>query len=90
MKLLVTVIIILLIGHFQYRIWFGDGSISEIHSYQQRLDELKKLAEEKKQRNQALQAEVQDLWKGQEAIEERARNELGMIKPDETFFQVLE
>jgi cell division protein FtsB len=83
-------IIILLIVHLQYRIWLGDGSIAEIRSYQQRLDDLKKLAEEKRQRNQALYAEVLDLRKGQEAIEERARNELGMIKPDETFFQVLE
>ncbi|MGZ8096116.1 MAG: cell division protein FtsB [Methylosarcina sp.] len=83
-------IIILLIVHLQYRIWLGDGSIAEIRAYQQRLDELKKVAEEKRQRNQALYAEVLDLRKGQEAIEERARNELGMIKPDETFFQVLE
>jgi cell division protein FtsB len=83
-------IIILLIVHLQYRIWLGDGSIAEIRAYQQRLDDLKKVAEEKKQRNQALYAEVLDLRKGQEAVEERARNELGMIKPDETFFQVLE
>ncbi|MGZ8096634.1 MAG: cell division protein FtsB [Methylosarcina sp.] len=83
-------IIILLIVHLQYRIWLGDGSIAEIRAYQHRLDDLKKLAEEKKQRNQALYAEVLDLRKGQEAVEERARNELGMIKPDETFFQVLE
>jgi cell division protein FtsB len=83
-------IIILLIVHLQYRIWLGDGSIAEIRAYQQRLDDLKKVAEEKRQRNQALYAEVLDLRKGQEAVEERARNELGMIKPDETFFQVLE
>jgi cell division protein FtsB len=83
-------IIILLIVHLQYRIWLGDGSIAEIRAYQQRLDELKKVAEEKRQRNQALYAEVLDLRKGQEAVEERARNELGMIKQDETFFQVLE
>ncbi|MGZ8923738.1 MAG: septum formation initiator family protein [Methylosarcina sp.] len=83
-------IIILLIVHLQYRIWLGDGSIAEIRAYQQRLDDLKKVAEEKRQRNQALYAEVLDLRKGQEAVEERARNELGMIKQDETFFQVLE
>ncbi|MGJ0491497.1 cell division protein FtsB [Methylobacter sp.] len=84
------IIIILLIIHLQYRLWYGDGSIQEIHAYQQRLDELKEQVEEKKVRNEALYAEVLDLRKGQAAIEERARYELGMIKEDETFFQVLE
>jgi cell division protein FtsB len=89
MKLIIAVIILLII-HLQYRLWLGDGSIAEIKAYQVRLEELKKLTEEKRQRNAALYAEVLDLRKGKEAIEERARNELGMIKEDETFFQVLE
>lgn len=89
MKFLVAVIILLII-HFQYRLWLGDGSLKETRAYQQRLAELKKLAEEKRQRNEKLYAEVKDLHKGKEAIEERARDELGMIKEDETFFQVLE
>lgn len=89
MKILIAIIILLII-HFQYRIWVGDGSIAEIDAYQQRLDELKKQVEDKKERNEALYAEVLDLRKGQEAIEERARDELGMIKEDETFFHVLE
>jgi cell division protein FtsB len=89
MKVLIAIIILLII-HFQYRIWLGDGSVEQISSYQQRLDDLKKQAEEKRQRNEALYAEVLDLRKGQEAIEERARDELGMIKEGETFFYVLE
>ncbi|MEE7627299.1 septum formation initiator family protein [Methylobacter sp. Wu8] len=89
MKILIAIIILLII-HFQYRIWIGDGSVAQIEAYQQRLDVLKKQAEEKRQRNEALYAEVLDLRKGQEAIEERARDELGMIKEDETFFHVLE
>jgi cell division protein FtsB len=89
MKLLVL-IVILLIGHLQYRLWTGDGGFAEIATYQQRLEELKKQVEEKRQRNEALYAEVLDLRKGQEALEERAREELGMIKENETFFQVLE
>ncbi|MGZ4953753.1 MAG: septum formation initiator family protein [Methylobacter sp.] len=89
MKILIAIIILLII-HFQYRIWIGDGSIAEIDAYQLRLDDLKKQAEEKRERNEALYAEVLDLRKGQEAIEERARDELGMIKEDETFFHVLE
>ena len=46
--------------------------------------------EEKRQRNEALYAEVEDLRKGQDALEERARDELGMIREGETFFQVIE
>jgi len=89
MKILIG-IIILLIVLLQYRLWFGDGSIAQIKVYQQRLHEVQKKVEEKKQRNEALNAEIVDLKKGQEAIEERAREELGMIKEDETFFQVIE
>jgi cell division protein FtsB len=89
MKTLIPLIILLIIL-LQYRFWFGDGSVAQIKIYQQRLDELKKKVEEKKQRNDALAAEIVDLKKGQEAIEERAREELGMIKENETFFQVLE
>jgi cell division protein FtsB len=89
MKILIAIIILLII-HLQYRLWFGDGSVAQIKIYQQRLDDLKKKVEEKKQRNEALDAEIRDLKKGQEAIEERAREELGMIKENETFFQVIE
>jgi cell division protein FtsB len=89
MKILIAIIVLLII-HLQYRIWVGDGSFAQIDVYQQRLDVVKKQVEEKRQRNEALYAEVLDLRKGQEAIEERARDELGMIKEDETFFHVLE
>jgi len=89
MKILLSVIILLIIL-LQYRLWYGDGGIEEIKAYQQRLDDLQAQVEEKKERNEALYAEVEDLRKGQEAVEERARDELGMIKEGETFFQVLE
>lgn len=89
MKYIIAVIILLII-QLQYRLWLGDGSIAEIRAYQQELEDLRKQSEEKRQRNAALYAEVLDLRKGQEAIEERARSELGMIKENETFFQVLE
>jgi len=87
---IILVIIILLIAHLQYRLWLGDGSIAQIEASELRLANLKKQVEEKKQRNDALYAEVEDLRKGQEALEERARDELGMIRENETFFQVLE
>ena len=89
MKILLSIIILLVIL-LQYRLWNGDGGIEEIKAYQQRLDDLQEQVEEKKERNEALYAEVEDLRKGQEALEERARDELGMIREGETFFQVLE
>jgi cell division protein FtsB len=89
MKIIILILIVL-IGQLQYRLWFGDGSINEIETYQTRLDELKLQVEEKKHRNEMLYAEVLDLRKGQEAVEERAREELGMIKAGETFIQVID
>lgn len=89
MKILIAIIIVL-IAHLQYRLWLGDDSIAQIEASELRLANLKKQVNEKKQRNDALYAEVEDLRKGQEALEERARDELGMIKENETFFQVLE
>ncbi len=89
MKILIP-FLLLLIAVLQYRLWEGEGSIKEIKAYQLQLDELKKVAEEKKQRNDALKAEIVDLKEGQESLEERAREEMGMIKEGETFFQVIE
>ena len=83
-------VLVVLIAQLQYRLWLGDGGRQEVQEYQQRLDILNKQVSEKKERNAALYAEVLDLRKGKEAIEERARNELGMIKENETFFQVIE
>ena len=89
MKILLA-FIILFVALLQYRLWHGDGGIAEITALQLRLDDLKEQVEEKKERNETLYAEVEDLRKGQEALEERARDELGMIRDGETFFQVLE
>lgn len=68
----------------------GDGSVRQIREYQARLEAVKEKVKEKQERNQAMYAEIEDLRKGQEAVEERARDELGMIKENETFFQVIE
>ena len=88
-KILIAVLILFIV-QLQYRLWLGDGGQQEVQEYQQRLDILTKEVNEKKERNEALYAEVLDLRKGKEAIEERARYELGMIKENETFFQVIE
>ena len=62
---IIFLILIVLIAQLQYRLWFGDGSISQIDIYQTRLNDLKIQVEEKKHRNDMLYAEVLDLRKGQ-------------------------
>ncbi len=87
---IILAVLILIILQLQYRLWLGDASIFKILDYQTRLEQLQKQSQSKQERNEALYAEVKDLRKGKEAIEERARYELGMIKKNETFFQVIE
>lgn len=82
--------LLVLIGLLQYRLWLGDGGIAEWHELQVRIEELKLEGERRKARNAALEADVRDLKEGTEAIEERARHELGMIREGETFVQVFE
>lgn len=84
------VFLLILISLLQYRLWYGDGSIAQSQKYQQQLASLQDQLKTKQQRNKALEAEVLDLRKGKEAIEEIARHDLGLIKKDETFFQVIE
>lgn len=87
---ILIVFLLVLIGLLQYRLWYGDGSVAQVQQYRQQLAELQLQLQQKQVRNNALQAEVHDLRKGQEAIEEIARYDLGLIKKDETFFQVIE
>ena len=89
MKYIMALVAVLTL-FLQYRLLTGEGSIQQINSYQQQIDRLQQQVSEKKERNDAIYADVIDLRKGQEAIEERARYELGMVKEDETFFQIIE
>lgn len=84
--IVVTVLVVLL----QYQLWSKDGSLAELRKYQQRIESMQLEIQAKKERNDAFYAEIDDLRRGQDAMEERARYELGMILPNETFFQVLE
>ena len=87
---LVALILLILLIALELKLWTGDGGMREVWRLQQRLDEQKKENAKLKQRNEALAAEVQDLKSGKEAIEDRARSELGLIKPGEVFYQVVE
>ena len=85
-----NIILVVLLCLLQYRLWFGDGNLQEVARLHHSVDELRQQAQKLDQRNQALQADVMDLKQGMEAIEERARQDLGMIQQDETFFQIIE
>ncbi|MEN8175640.1 MAG: cell division protein FtsB [Pseudomonadota bacterium] len=89
MRWLVTLLVIMLIG-LQYRLWVGEGSFAEVMSLQREIDRQNSELETMRARNRALEAEVASLKNDLEAVEERARSELGMVRPDETFFQVPE
>ena len=74
----------------QLRLWAGDGSIAALWELERALDAQRGENSMLEQRNATLAAEVQDLKSGVAVIEARARRELGMIGPDETFFLVVE
>jgi len=87
---IIAVILGLLFFVLQYDLWIGEGSLATVWRLQQDISEQIKENEKISKRNESLLAEVKDLKKGDAAIEERARNELGMIKKGETYIQVVD
>ena len=87
---LTTVLFVILLILLQYRLWSGNGSLTEVHHLQDQISKVEQENENLKERNLSLAAEVHDLKQGHEAIEERARSEMGMIKHDETFYQIVD
>jgi cell division protein FtsB len=87
---LLTLIFVILIAALQYPLWLGKGSWLRVWDLNQQIAAQKAKNDQLKARNDMLDAEVRDLKQGYAAIEERARSELGMIRQDEVFYQVLE
>ena len=85
-----TLIFVILIALLQYPLWLGKGSWLRVWNINQQISEQKEKNVSYKQRNETLNAEVRDLKQANAAIEERARSELGMIKDDEVFYQVID
>jgi cell division protein FtsB len=85
-----TLIFVLLIALLQYPLWLGKGSWLRVWNVNKQVVQQKEKNNLYKQRNDTLRAEVRDLKQGNDAVEERARSELGMIKSDEVFYQVIE
>jgi cell division protein FtsB len=85
-----AILLIVMIVAIQTPLWFGKGGWLRVWELEGQLKAQREQNEKLRARNAALDAEVRDLKRGYEAIEERARSELGMIKHDEVFFQVVE
>ncbi|AZQ09723.1 MULTISPECIES: cell division protein FtsB [Shewanella] len=88
MKRFVLVLFALLVL-LQYRLWFGDNSLTEYFSLKDKIQMRQQTNAELQERNDVLKEEILDLKSGTEALEERARNELGLIEKGETFFRVV-
>lgn len=86
----VLLLLLVLLAFLQYQFWFGRGSSGETVALEEQVEKQKRENEGLKERNAALAAEVEDLKSGEAAVEERARSELGMIKPGEKFYRVVE
>jgi cell division protein FtsB len=84
------VLLIVLMAVLLTKLWFGQGNWRQVEDLRAQVAAQKKENDELLRRNKALAAEVKDLKSGVEAVEERARNEMGMIKPGETFYRVVD
>ena len=89
-RLWVLLLLAGVLAALQYRLWFGHGNWRQVEQLRQQVAEQKRENEQLLRRNQALAAEVKDLKSGVDAVEERARNEMGMIKPGEIFYRVVD
>lgn len=87
-RLLVPLVLVLLLGLFHAQLWTGRGSIPNVQEMQQRLTDQQAKNVKSQTSNDQLAAEVRDLKEGLEMVEEKARSELGMVKPNEIFVQV--
>jgi len=88
MRSLLAILLVVLIA-LQVKMWFGEGGYRDVKRLAVRVEEQARENEVLALRNRELQAEVEDLRQGLQAVEERARSELGMVKENEEFYQVV-
>lgn len=89
-QMIFIVILVSLLALLQYKLWFSAGGITQ---YWQLKNNVAQVVQENKglqEKNAQVVAEIKDLKQADTAIEERARNDLGLIKPDETFYQIVQ
>ena len=80
----------LMLVALQAKLWLGSGGLPDARALRQTVEQQRAENKRLQERNDALSAEVEDLKSGEAAVEERARSELGMVKPGETFYRVVE
>jgi cell division protein FtsB len=83
------ILVLVLIG-LQYKLWLGDGNIHQWKDLEQKNIAQEKLNEKLRARNEILTAEIEDLRHGHESLEEKARNDLGMVKADEKYYYLVD
>ncbi|MDP6968929.1 MAG: cell division protein FtsB [Gammaproteobacteria bacterium] len=86
----IVVLLFLAVFFLQYQYWFGDAGQVKVQALQEQIANQQQVNQELARRNQQLYAEVEDLKQGLAAVEEHARSDLGMVKPNETFYQLVE
>jgi cell division protein FtsB len=89
MKILLTSLAIIFLS-LQLQLWLGEGSVRSLSLLESELDDQQAANADLQARNRLLEIEVVDLKNGLEAVEERARSELGMIGDDEVFYLIIE
>lgn len=85
---LVPVVLLALLLLLQGQLWFGRGSVPHVAELERQVQQQKSANEQARHTNEQLSAEVNDLKEGLNMVEERARHELGMVKPNEIFVQI--
>lgn len=86
---LVPALLLALLAIVHAQLWFGRGSVGTVGEMQRKLDQQKAANAQAQQTNERLRAEVRDLKEGLEMVEEKARSELGMVKPNEIYVNVV-
>jgi len=86
---MLTFILLVALALLQHKLWFGQGGLLQIWDQAQAMEAQIQENKRLEERNATLQAEVADLKSGLEAVEERARSEMGMVKNGETFYQII-
>ena len=85
----IAILLLLLVG-LQAKLWWGEGGVAGVEALERQVAAQRQENARLQQRNDALSAEVEDLKSGEAAVEDRARSELGMVKPGEVFYRVVE
>lgn len=86
----ITLALLLALAGLQYKLWFGDGGVKQLHMIEKKRLTQDDMNDKLAARNRALEADITELKSGEQALEEHARFELGMVKKGEVYYQFIE